>query len=686
MSDFLSKALFFRLSIALIIGILCFEILKIPIIFILIPLLLGFGLMSFFLLKKGAKFRYRFDYFFGTGFLLIIVCIGFFVTWQNAENLQFSHNKEQGIYQITLTDYPAEKANSMLVYATATTFSDSIKTENINAKIVLYIQKDSSAMNLKSGDKLLISTILSLPETKGNPDEFDYGKYLLRKGIVASGYVSGGDWQKIGAETSFSLMRIAQSSRIYLLDIYRNLNVTGDEFGIISALTLGYVDGLTPELRESFSTTGASHILSVSGLHVGVIFIVLNFLLAFLGKRRLKPILIILFLWFYAFITGLVPCVCRSALMFSLFSVGEIFGRKAYSYNTLFTSMFILLLINPLWIFDVGFQLSYSALLAIMYFQPIFVKIFIIKNKPLKWAWELTSVSLAAQLGAAPLCFYYFHQFPTYFLLSNFVGVPISSVIIYVAVGLFAVFKIPFLNEIVAFCLTWVTKIMYFCLQVIENLPFALGIGWLNALQTTFLYIMVIAFGFLFYRVKFKYFAILGVFSILLFTTILTHTIENQQINQLTIFNDNRNFTLNIIDRNQNFVYGSDFESSEKTAKSFWLHNSSKSPDFQQIDTTEFAKIVQFNQQNFVILTDRKIFRKIPETPLDIDYLVVNKNIFPSNDIFEQYFCPKTLITTGDVYENNNKKFAVLAEENGINFYPIRKNGAFILKVSNFQE
>ena len=681
MSDFFQKAIFFRLSIALIIGILCFEILRLPLIFVLFPLILGIGLMLFFLLKKSVKFRYRFDWFFGIGFLLFVVCVGYFITWQNAENHKFSHNGEQGIYQITLTDYPAEKTNSVLVYAKAKSFSDSIKTEILDVKVVLYLQKDSNSMNLKSGDKLLISTILSLPETKGNPDEFDYGEYLLHKGIVASGYVSSGDWQKVGEEKSFSLMRIAQRSRIYLLDIYRNLKVSGDEFGIVSALTLGYTDALTPELRESFSTTGASHILSVSGLHVGVIYIVLNFLLAFLGKRRLKPILIILFLWFYAFITGLVPCVCRSALMFSLFSVGELLGRKAYSYNTLFASMFILLLINPLWIFDVGFQLSYSALLAIMYFQPIFVNMLTIKNKPLKWAWELTSVSLAAQLGAAPLCFYYFHQFPTYFLLSNFVGVPISSVIIYVAVGLFAVFKIPFLNEIVAFALTWVTKIMYFGLQVIEHLPFALGIGWLNIWQTIFLYVIILAFGFLLLKIKFKYFAVLGIFSILLFTTIITHTIENQRINQLTIFNDNRNFTLNIVNRNQNFVYGSDFESSEKIAKTFWLHNSIKKPDFQQIDTTEFAKIVQFNQQNFIILTDRKIFRKLPEEPLEVDYLVVNKNIFPSNDIFELYFRPKTLITTGDVYENNDKKFADLAKENGINFYSISKNGAFILKV-----
>ena len=684
MGDFFSKAIFFRFSVALIIGILCFEILKFPFIFLIFLLFLSIALMLFFFSRKTVKARYKFDLLFGIGILLFMVCVGFFRTWQNTENQQFNHNGEYGVYQITLNDFPTEKANSVLIYATATTFSDSAKTENISANIVLYLQKDSSALSLKSGDKLLITTILSLPKNKGNPNEFDYGKYLLRKNIVASGYAASENWQKIGEEKTFSLLRIAQRCRIQLLDIYRNLHISGDEFGITAALTLGYTDALTPELRESFSTTGASHVLAVSGLHVGVIYIVLNFLLAFLDKKertkRIKPVLIILFLWFYAFITGLCPSVCRSALMFSLFAFGQLLGRKPYTYNTIFASAFILLLIKPLWLFEVGFQLSYSAVLAIIYFQPKIAKMLIINNKPLNWAWELTSVSIAAQLGAAPLCFYYFHQFPTYFLLSNFVGVPLASVIIYNAVALFAVCKIPFLNEITAFILTWVVKIMYAGLQLIENLPFALGIGWLNAWQTVLLYGLILTFGFLFYKIKFKYLAFFGIFSILLISTILIHNIENQRFNQLTIFNDNRNFTLNIVDNNQNFVYSSDFESAEKTAKAFWLNNSCKTPVFEAIDTTEFAKIIQFNNKNFIILTNKNIFKKLPESPLEVDYLVVNKNIFPSNVLFEKYFVPKVLITAGDVYESSNKKYADLTKENGILFYPVREKGAFILR------
>ena len=156
------------------------------------------------------------------------------------------------------------------------------------------------------------------------------------------------------------------------------MNIDGNEFAIISALTLGYTDAISPELRDSFSVTGASHILSVSGLHVGIIYVMLGFMLGFLDKwkrtRKIKWIAVILFLWFYAFVTGLSPSVSRSVFMFSLFAVAKITDRQSSVYNNIFLSAFVLLIINPMWLFNVGFQLSYSALLSILYFQPKIAK------------------------------------------------------------------------------------------------------------------------------------------------------------------------------------------------------------------------------------------------------------------------------------------------------------------------
>ncbi|MDR0828722.1 MAG: ComEC family competence protein, partial [Prevotellaceae bacterium] len=615
---------------------------------------------------------------------LIIACLGFLRSFQIAENQNFKYNNRQGIFSVTLDDFPSEKANSMLAYATVKSFSDSTKTENCDAKVVLYFAKDSAAQNLKTGDKLLISTLLSLPEKKNNPDEFDYGKYLTRKNIAATGYVSADSWQKIGEERGFSLLRIAQRCRIQLLDIYRNMNISGDEFGVVAALTLGYTDALSPELRDSFSATGASHVLSVSGLHVAVIFMVINYLLFFLEKddkkRRFKALIIIVFLWFYAFITGLCPSVCRSTLMFSLIMLGDVISRKPFTYNNIFASFFILLLFNPNWIFDVGFQLSYAAVLSIVYFQPKIKTLLFFKSKPMIWLWDLTSVSIAAQLGTMPIAQYYFHQFPNYFLLANYSAIPLSSIIIYSAMLLFVVYKIPIINDLASFVLEWSTKLMNFCVRFIENLPNALTFSWLELGQMYIFFGIIFSIGVLFYKINFRATAAFLTFSILLFFSIGMQRINNERFSELVIFNDNKGITLNIAQKNQNLVYATSKENSEKYARDFWLHHSCQSPEYQIIDTLNSIIPIVYNNKKFVILNDKNIYKKEPEFPLEVDYLIVSKNIFPKSELFEKYFSAKTLIINGDVYASNIKKFETIAQNLNINSYSIRRNGAFILQ------
>ncbi len=282
-----------------------------------------------------------------------------------------------------------------------------------------------------------------------------------------------------------------------MLDIYTKLGIDGDEFGMLSALTLGYKDALAPELRESFSTTGAMHVLAVSGLHVGIIFVVFGFLFSFMDRwrlgKRLKPIVIIFLLWCYAFITGLSPSVLRSSVMFSCMVLSGVFGRKSNTYNNIFLSAFFLLFFNPNLLFDIGFQLSYSAVLAIVYFQPKIAGLIYVKNRWLRWAWELAAVSLAAQLGTAPFSVFYFHQFPNYFLLSNFVVIPAATLILYAAVALFVFSPVPYVNVAVAFVLKWILKIMYACIVWIEHLPYSLSIVWIDGWQLLSLYAALFA-------------------------------------------------------------------------------------------------------------------------------------------------------------------------------------------------
>lgn len=683
MSDFLLKTPFFRLLVALAIGIGLFVCIGWSVAVLVLFVVVSSALIIISLLQKRHTYTVDIS---GVAIMLFILTFGYLLAHRYDNDIpRFDNNGKTGVFAVELTQYPITKARSVLVYADLLQYSDSMSSvENIKGKIVLYLQKDSFAMSLASGDRLMVATTLSLPEPTGNPDEFDFGRHLLRRGICGVGYVPTDSWRRIGANGGFSLLRMAQRCRMYMLDILHNMKITGDEFAVISALTLGYTDAISPELNDSFALTGASHILSVSGLHVGIIYIMLGILLAFLDKSprtvRLKWILIILLLWFYAFITGLSPSVSRSVFMFSTFALAKIIDRKSSTYNNIFFSAFVLLVINPMWLLNVGFQLSYSALIAIIYFQPKIAKWFFFKNKILKYGWELTSVSIAAQLGAAPICIYYFHQFPNYFLLANFVGVPLSGIIIYLDAVLLIVYKVPVIGDIVSFLLVWTTKIMNGGLRIIEGFYFVTSHIWINSLQLILIYIAIFALGALFYKIKYRYFVVLLVALILTFSINIYNKISDADFGELIVLKSNREIVVNCVENRYNRLITGNIDDAERMIADFWTHHYLPPPLYSEIDTVLGINVFEYDRRSFVLLTSSDIYQTYAKQPLETDFLIVARGVLPSDNLFKYYFAPKTLILTSNLTAKQCQTFRRIAEDRGIEYYSIAKSGAFRLK------
>lgn len=687
MGDFLTKNPFLRLVVALSAGIVAFVCIGFRWWVLLSVVVISVALFVIYITTKN---RHRIGTIFGLSAILSIVALGYWLGYDFDSRIpRFAENKKQGFFEVELTRYPIEKQNSVLLYTNLLQYSDSTSCENIKGKAILYLQKDSNSLSLKSGDKLIIYTTLSLPEKTGNPDEFDFGRHLLRNGICGTGYASAERWRRISRADGFSLMRLAQRCRLKLLDISRKMNIDGNEFAIISALTLGYTDAISPELRDSSSVTGASHILSVSGLHVGIIYVMLGFLLGFLDKwkrtRKIKWIAVILFLWFYAFVTGLSPSVSRSVFMFSLFALAKITNRQSSVYNNIFLSAFVLLIINPMWLFNVGFQLSYSALLSILYFQPKIAKWLVFKNRILTYCWELTSVSIAAQLGAAPLCLYYFHQFPNYFLLSNFVGVPLSGIIIYLDVALLITNSIPMIGSIVSWLLVTTTKLMYGGLQIIENLPFVTTNIWIDSVQLILIYASVFAIGLLMYKVKYKYFILFFVSAILFFGINIFRAVSDTNIDELIVFNSKRSVTVNMVNIRQNTVITNGVETGKTLAKDFWLHHGIAAPDYHILDTIFGIDAFQFADKNFVVISSNKIYDRYATTLLTTDYLIITKGVSPSENLLKYYFAPKCIVLTADVGTKSKKVFERLSKTRGIGYYSIAEQGAFRIRGKRIQ-
>ncbi len=366
----------------------------------------------------------------------------------------------------------------------------------VQGKIILYFKKDSLVPPIVYGSQIIFKKALQEIKNSGNPGGFDYKRYSLFQGITHQVYLKPGDFSLLASTNKKWLHSFLDMTREKVLNILRT-NIRGEkELGLAEALLIGYKDDLDKTLVQSYTNTGVVHIIAISGLHLGLIYWLLLLLLKPLQQRKylkwIRPVIIILGLWLFSLLAGAQPSILRSAVMFTCIVLGENLSKKTSIYNTLALSAFILLVWNPYWLWDVGFQLSYSAVLSIIIFmQPIY-KLFYIKNKLLDFFWKLNAVTIAAQILTLPVSIYHFHQFPTYFLLTNLVAVPLSSILVLGEIFLCIISFIPAVALFTGKALYWQIWLMNNYIEKIESLPFSLWDGLqINITQAIFLFLFI---------------------------------------------------------------------------------------------------------------------------------------------------------------------------------------------------
>lgn len=410
---------------------------------------------------------------------------------------------EKRNYQAEIIDQPEER-NATIKCPVELRGKDVPK----GSKMILYIAKDDKSSALKDGDKILLTEVTFRPPQKEKNSSFDYQKYLEFQGYSGSQYISKTQWVKGDGETTFSLLRLSRQLRTKIIETLRGDYIKGDELGVVSALVFGDKSMLSKEIEEEYSATGTSHILAVSGLHVGLVYMLFTLLFKWVIRpmkwKKLRICLSLIFLWIYTFITGLPASVVRASVMLTLAMLSELFNRRSSLYNTLFASAFVMLWYNPNYLFDVGFQLSYLALLSILIFQKTIYETFRFRLLADK-AWALLSVTLAAQVATLPLILYCFHQFSNYFLLSNLVVVPLSTFITYLTFALLILNKIPMISDLLAYIVGKLIYIMNKMIEWMSNLPFSTinNIDF-KAIDLIFLYLFVLLMTRVLNEKKFK--------------------------------------------------------------------------------------------------------------------------------------------------------------------------------------
>lgn len=450
--------------------------------------------------------RYSWRWCFGVSLSLFCLAGGWLsVNLQLKTAAETEFPKEEAVYRLRVNDFPEIRERTFLCRVWLKERHDSLGIHPVNKQAILYFQRDSLSSRLQMGEELWVRSRISPPVSARNFDEFDYARYLIRKGISGTGFVASGHWQfsecrkeKEGIATV--LYRLAASYRTQIENLYRRLGIEGDELAVLSALTLGDKTDLSESVRESYSVAGVSHVLALSGLHIGLLYALAFFLLRPLllggqSGRVLRSLLLILLLWLFAFFTGLSPSVVRSAAMFSIWALADLCGRQSFSLNTLALTAWLMLLVRPVWLFDVGFQLSFAAVLSILLFQPFLYRLCPVRHRAGTYLWGLVSVSVAAQLGTAPLVLFYFSRFSTHFLLTNLLVVPLVTLILYAAVVLLLLTPMSGLQAVAAVGLEKMLRMLNLLVRWVEQLPYASVDGiWLYPLEVAGCYLVLGAF------------------------------------------------------------------------------------------------------------------------------------------------------------------------------------------------
>ncbi|MDX9880860.1 MAG: ComEC/Rec2 family competence protein [Prolixibacteraceae bacterium] len=377
--------------------------------------------------------------------------------------------------------------------------------ENTYGKVIAYFRKEEGIEHLIPGCQIVFSARLNLIKNQGNPFETDYQAFMQRQGIGYSVYLTSDDYTVLTKRSSNLFIR-AENCRDKLLSILRQHNISGEEYTVVAALTLGYRKELDAETRDYFASSGAMHVLAVSGLHVGIIYLLFAFLLSPLKRKRYGAlpytVLVASLIWFYALLAGLSPSVQRAAVMFTFVLIGQNMKRPVNIFNSLAASAFLLMLFNPQVILEVGFQLSYLAVAGIVLFQPVFYHMINVPNRWLDKLWSLLTVSIAAQLATFPLGLFYFSQFPNYFWLSNFIVIPAATLILGATFLLFLLSPVPVLSDWIGIIIRESTRLMLVSLKGIDSLPLAVtGNISISPLQAVLL-MLIIAFGYWFIQSK----------------------------------------------------------------------------------------------------------------------------------------------------------------------------------------
>ena len=602
-------------------------------------------------------------------------------------------------YLARLSECPLIKERTVKVMLDVYGFEDEGKTRSLDSKIIAYFEKDEKSLSLKYGDCIVVFKNPEEVEKPPNPEQFDYKDYLYRKGVEHQVYLKSESWQNLNQNDANPIYSFSYFIRDFLLSTMRKLGVEDEEYAVAAAILLGYDDDLPQELRQKYVAAGAMHILCVSGLHVGVIYMVFSYMLVFLddkkkGQRVIKQLALLVLIWFYALLAGLAPSILRATIMLSFVIIGNIINRKGVLLNSLAASAFILLCLNPANLFDVGFLLSYAAVIGIVVLQNPIKKLFYFKSKTLNKIWEITSVTIAAQIATTPFTIYYFHQFPIYFWLSNLFMTPVSSAVIIGGMIMLLTFFIPYVNNVVAFLVSKMIFVMNYGVSWIESLPYSIVKGiYINETQFAVLLLMSLAILFLVELKNKKMLLFVMIMSCCFLLININNLVKQRRQKMMVIYSINNMTAFDFICGKNHILLADSTFFYDESAFSYNIENFLVSrgvfyhgkclllnDDFDENFVKKRKKVVTFDEKLIGLSDGSEFLREELNYKIPLDYMVVYGRRWRTLKSLLNGYNFDNLIIDGSVPYYIASKLIEEAETLGIKCHDLREDGAIFIK------
>lgn len=669
-----------KITIVFILGILSSYFLKpvLPIIFIILAVSTLLFIGTYYSFQPNRKTHFLF----GAATCLLAFSSGMTTQTVHTDSLRqnnYTHYKNIFDKNHTFTLILREKIKNTPFCERYIAELNSIDGEKTSGKILLNISKNSRRHSFIIGNQLKIHTSLDKNTAQKNPNQFDYSKYLENKQIYAQLYASASQI-KMGSKIEKDIWYYTAELRTRIIRNLEKNKFKTKELNVAAALIMGQQQDIDPAIIQDYQYAGAVHILSVSGLHIGFILLFVTLMLKpFPNTKRgsfIKLVILLVSLWLFGILAGLAPSVVRSVTMFSFVAIGQYLRRSTNIYHTLLVSILLILLFQPSFLFDVGFQLSYVALFFIIWLQPLFAALWKPKNKIHKYFWDILTVSFAAQIGTLPLSIYYFHQFPGLFFITNIIVIPFLTFIMSlgVLVMVLAAFNwVPYYPEkTLEISIEYLNKIIGYIASleqfIIKNIP-------LNTPLLLISYLVIISLIIAFQQRNIQsVFRVLWAVIIFQLSLIATKW-EIQGQAEFIVLNTSKKTQL--MERNGTFATLYSNDSILKNLKNNTMVSSYLTAHFSTLKDQQGLKNLFYIKGQKILLTDSSMV--YPKT-VQPDILIVTQSPKINFDRLLITLKPKIVVADASNYKSIQKKWKGTCMQQKIPFHSTGEKGFFIIK------